>query len=153
MTPTDPAEHDRPRDGTGRPRNDRPRDPLGRPLPRGSADGVPAVPEDLDLDTQETVALARQLWAQGRPFAAHEVFEAAWKSADDPDDERLWRGLAQLMVAATHAMRGNVAGAAALFARSDETLAPVDSGRGAAASVDVAAWHRLVEPLRPPSAG
>lgn len=147
MTTDGPADR-RSRDVDGRPRNDRPRDALGRPLPPGEP-GVTAVPEDLHLDPAATVVLARRYWDEGRPFAAHEVFEAAWKNGDDPADEPLWRGLAQLMVAATHALRGNAAGAAALFARSDETLAAVDPGRGASAVVDVASWRRLTEHLRP----
>ena len=44
------------------------------------------------------------------------MLEDAWKSA--PEDEReLWRGLAQLAVGLTHAMRGNARGAATLLER------------------------------------
>lgn len=145
MTSAQPPVAGRARDGAGRPRNDRARDALGRPLPPGET-GVPPVPDDLELDAQETVALARELWEQGRPFAAHEVFEAAWKASEDSDEEHLWRGLAQLMVAATHAMRGNAKGAAALFARSDETLAAAAAGT---AGVDVGWWQCATAELRP----
>ena len=94
--------------------NTRPRDRLGRPLPYGSA-GVEPVSEE-PLPPEETLALARDLLRQGRPFSAHEVLEARWKSC--PDAERdLWQGLAQLAVGLTHAERGNAVGAARLLAR------------------------------------
>ena len=44
--------------------------------------------------------LGGSLLAQGRPFHAHEVFEAASKSAPDADGE-FWRGLAQIAVGLT----------------------------------------------------
>ena len=53
----------------------------------------------------EAAVLGGSLLAEGRPFHAHEVFEAAWKSAPDADRE-LWRGLAQIAVGLTHARRG-----------------------------------------------
>jgi predicted metal-dependent hydrolase len=60
--------------------------------------------------------VAQQLLDDGRPFHAHEVLEAAWKSA--PESERdLWQGLAQLAVGLTHALRGNRVGATALLDR------------------------------------
>lgn len=109
----------RDRDTEGRPRQDRPRDALGRPLPYGAA-GVPPVSEE-PLPPLETIATAESLLAQGRPFAAHEVFEARWKAA--PDDERdLWQGLAQLCVGMTHALRGNAVGARRLLDRGRERL-------------------------------
>jgi hypothetical protein len=105
---------DRDRDEQGRPRNARPRDALGRPLPRGAA-GSPPI-SDEPLPPAETLAVAQQLLDDGRPFHAHEVLEAAWKSA--PEHERdLWQGLAQLAVGLTHALRGNRAGASALLNR------------------------------------
>jgi uncharacterized protein len=111
----------RDRDATGRPRNARSRDALGRPLPRGATGGVPGLPDDLHLDPQQSLAEAQRLLDAGFPFQAHEVLEAAWKSA--PDAERdLWQGLAQLAVGLTHALRGNSAGAAALLARGADRL-------------------------------
>ena len=65
---------DRDRDVSGRPRQDRPRDELGRPLPYG-AKGVEPVSEE-PLPPDQTLAVARELVDQGRPFAAHEVLEA-----------------------------------------------------------------------------
>jgi hypothetical protein len=110
MTP-----RDRDRDQAGRPRNARPRDAFGRPLPHG-ATGESPIPDDLSLSPGEAVALAGQLLDSGRPFQAHEVLEASWKSA--PAAERdLWQGLAQVAVGLTHAQRGNARGAAALLRR------------------------------------
>lgn len=104
----------RDRDEEGRARQARPRDALGRPLPYGSG-GVEPVSEE-PLPPLETVAFARKLMTEGRPFSAHEVFEARWKDA--PEAERdLWQGMAQLCVGITHALRGNAAGAARLVER------------------------------------
>lgn len=110
---------DRDRDPEGRPRQQRPRDALGRPLPFG-AEGVEPVPEEA-LPPAETVAYARELLAAGRPFSAHEVFEARWKAAP-PEERDLWQGLAQLCVALTHEARGNARGAARLFERAEARL-------------------------------
>ena len=69
------------------------------------------------LPPDETIEAARVLLADGRPFSAHEVFEARWK--DGPTTERdLWQGLAQLCVGSTHRERGNVKGARTLWARA-----------------------------------
>ena len=106
----------RDRDQAGRPRNARPRDELGRPLPRSAADGAERVPDDLIVTPAEAAALGGSLLAEGRPFHAHEVFEAAWKSAPDEDRE-FWRGLAQIAVGLTHARRGNARGALTLLRR------------------------------------
>jgi hypothetical protein len=85
---------ERDRDESGRPRSTRPRDALGRPLPRGSQ-GIPPIPDDLELTPAETLRYAQDLLDQGLAFNAHEVLEAAWKNG--PEDERmLWQGLAQL---------------------------------------------------------
>lgn len=105
----------RDRDTAGRPRSARPRDALGRPLPRGEAGETP-VPDDLSLPPGEALALAQQLLDSGRPFQAHEVLEASWKSAPAAERE-LWQGLAQVAVGLTHAQRGNAHGAVALLRR------------------------------------
>lgn len=74
------------------------------------------MPEELGLTPARAVALAQDLIDAGRPFHAHEVLEAAWKSA--PAGERdLWQGLAQLAVGLTHARRGNDRGAVTLLRR------------------------------------
>ncbi|GAA2413770.1 DUF309 domain-containing protein [Mycolicibacterium llatzerense] len=114
---------ERDRDESGRPRNDRPRDALGRPLPAGS-EGIPRVPDDLELSPTETLAYAQGLLNEGFAFKAHEVLEAAWKNG--PDDERpLWQGLAQLAVGITHVQRGNRNGAIALLQRGSGHLGEV----------------------------
>ena len=81
----------RDRDATGRPRNARPRDELGRPLGPGVADAgdVPRIPDDLTVTPAEAAALGGSLLAEGKPFHAHEVFEAAWKSAPEPERDVL----------------------------------------------------------------
>ncbi|MFF4774633.1 DUF309 domain-containing protein [Microtetraspora fusca] len=105
----------RDRDEAGRPRNARPRDEYGRPLPRG-AQGVPRVPDDYAPDAKEALAEAARLLAAGRPFHAHEVLEARWKTG--PGGEReLWQGLAQICVGLTHLQRDNLSGAATLLSR------------------------------------
>jgi hypothetical protein len=113
---------ERDRDLTGRARNARPRDGLGRPLPRGSAGGTERVPDKLDIGLDDAIALAQQYLDDGRPFHAHEVLEALWKT--QPGAERdLWQGLAQIAVGSTHALRGNAVGAATLLRRGAARVA------------------------------
>lgn len=111
----------RDRDAGGRPRNARPRDALGRPLPYG-AEGVEPIPDDLDLPPGEALDLAQRLIDEGSPFRAHEVLEATWKAAPEPERE-LWRGLAQVAVGLTHAQRGNAGGMRALLSRGADRVA------------------------------
>jgi uncharacterized protein len=138
------AERDRDRDTAGRARNARPRDELGRPLPRSAAQDVPRIPDDLVISPAEAADLGGRLLAEGRPFHAHEVFEAAWKSVPGPERE-LWRGLAQIAVGLTHARRGNASGAVALLRRGGGRVAgftgastEVDAGYVAAQASDLA---------------
>lgn len=129
----------RDRDNQGRARQSRPRDALGRPLPYGSV-GVDPVDEH-PLPPDETIAEATRLVDEGRPFAAHEVFEARWKDA--PAAERdLWQGLAQLCVGITHAMRGNVTGAGRLVERGEGRL---NAYVGPAYGLDTRAWVRRAQ--------
>ena len=124
----------RARDEAGRARQARPRDALGRPLPYGS-DGVEPVSEE-PLSPIETLARARQLVRDGRPFSAHEVLEARWKAA--PDDERdFWQGLAQLCVGMTHRARGNLTGAERLLTRGAARLNDFASGGGPTYALDL----------------
>lgn len=111
----------RDRDPAGRPRNARPRDELGRPLPRTAASDVPRIPDNLTITPGEAAALGASLLADGRPFHAHEVFEAAWKSGAEAERD-LWQGLAQVAVGLTHARRGNARGAAALLRRGAQRV-------------------------------
>lgn len=138
--PTSPEQHcDRDRDGAGRARQARPRDALGRPLPYG-ASGVAPVSEE-PLPSLETVAFARELLAQGRPFSAHEVCEARWKASPAPERD-LWQGLAQLCVGLTHALRGNATGAARLLERGTGRLLAYEATGGPTYGLDLAAVRR-----------
>lgn len=112
------------------------RDAAGRPVPLGSPDAVEPVPEQA-LPPDEALALARDLLAAGRPFFAHDVLEAVWKQAPEPE-RPLWQGLAQLCVGLTHLQRANPTGAARLLRRGAGTLASADPAYG----VDVAALTR-----------
>ena len=126
----------RDRDPGGRPRSARPRDGLGRPLPYGSPDAAADLdPALLEGSPETLLARAQRLLDAGRPFQAHEVLEAGWKSA--PERERpLWRALAQLAVGVTHARRGNTPGATTLFARAAGELEVWDA-RSAPHGIDV----------------
>ena len=122
----------RDRDPAGRARNARPRDGLGRPLDRAAEPGSAAdpIPDDLVITGAEAAALADRLLRDGRPFHAHEVLEAAWKSG--PAGERdLWQGLAQIAVGLTHARRGNARGAVALLSRGTQRVRGYQDEAGA----------------------
>jgi hypothetical protein len=116
---------ERDRDESGRPRSTRPRDALGRPLPQGS-DGVPRIPDDLELTPAETLAYAQDLLDRGLAFNAHEVLEAAWKNGP-VYEKTLWQALAQLAVGLTHVQRGNVKGAITVLRRASAGLALDDN--------------------------
>ena len=82
----------------------------------------------------EAAALADRLLRDGRPFHAHEVLEAAWKSG--PASERdLWQGLAQIAVGLTHARRGNARGAVALLSRGADRVRGYQGGAGSQRAV------------------
>jgi uncharacterized protein len=140
-----PQDRDRDRDAAGRARNARPRDELGRPLDRDAV-GEPVIPDDLALAPAQALRLAQRLLDDGRPFHAHEVLEASWRSAP-PAERELWRGLAQLAVGLTHAKRGNRKGAAALLRRGALRVTEyaganphgIDAAGLAAAATEVAA--------------
>jgi uncharacterized protein len=127
----------RDRDPRGRPRNARPRDELGRPLPRTADSDVPRIPDDLAITARDAADLGGRLLAEGRPFHAHEVFEAAWKSG--PSAERgLWQGLAQIAVGLTHARRGNARGAATLLRRGAKRVSDYAPSAGQPHGIDTA---------------
>ena len=74
------------------------------------------MPDELHMSVDDTLAFAQSYLDSGRPFHAHEVLEALWKTR--PATERdLWQGLAQVAVGFTHAMRGNTIGATTLLRR------------------------------------
>lgn len=131
----------RDRDDEGRARNARPRDALGRPLPHG-APGVARQPEGMVRSPAQTLVEAQRLLDDGMPFHAHEVLEDAWKSS--PDAERaLWKGLAQLAVGVTHAMRGNISGAVSLLGRGADHIDPYRDEPPHAIDVDgLVRWAR-----------
>ena len=136
----DPGERDR--DTHGRARQARPRDRLGRPLPYGSV-GVDPVSEE-PLPPLETIAAAHELLSEGRPFSAHEVYEARWKAG--PDTERqLWQGLAQLCVGITHAERGNRIGALRLIERARRRLETYAATGGPVYGLDL---RRVIDWIR-----
>src|SRR3954468_12621801 len=112
----------RDRDPRGRPRNSRPRDALRRPLPKG-APGVPTPPDDLDLPPAESLREAQRLLRDGLPFHAHEVLEAAWKSARD-EERDLWKALAPAGLRFTPAPRGHTVGAPRLLRRAADRIEP-----------------------------
>jgi len=131
----------RDRDLSGRPRNSRPRDALGRPLEPG-APGVSTMPDDLNPAPVEALQQAQKLLGDGFPFHAHEVLEAAWKSAP-PDERELWRGLAQFAVGLTHARRGNAIGAARLLLRAADRIGPYEhSAPHSIAAAELSVWAR-----------
>lgn len=92
---------------------------------------MPAISDDLAVTPDEAVALGGSLLAEGRPFHAHEVFEAAWKASSGPDRE-LWRGLAQIAVGLTHARRGNAQGAVTLLRRGADRVRGYADSAGSA---------------------
>jgi predicted metal-dependent hydrolase len=84
------------------------------------------------------------LLVAGRPFSAHEVYEARWKAG--PTNERdLWQGLAQVCVGITHAERGNRTGALRLIERARRRLENYASTGGPVYGLDlnhVIGWIR-----------
>lgn len=81
------------------------------------------MPDELDMPPAEALVEAQRLLDADRPFHAHEVLEAVWKAAPEPERE-LWRGLAQVAVGITHLRRGNARGAEALLSRAADRLVP-----------------------------
>ncbi|GIH70265.1 hypothetical protein Mth01_25180 [Sphaerimonospora thailandensis] len=89
---------------------------------------MPRVPDDYSPGARQAIEEARRLLAVERPFHAHEVLEARWKTG--PAEEReLWQGLAQICVGLTHVQRGNLSGAAALLLRGSARLGGYGSRR------------------------
>jgi predicted metal-dependent hydrolase len=84
----------------------------------------------------ETITAAHDLLVAGRPFSAHEVFEARWKAGPTAEGD-LWQGLAQLCVGITHAERGNRTGALRLIERARRRLETYGSTGGPVYGLDV----------------
>jgi hypothetical protein len=133
-----PTAADRDRDPTGRARNARTRDDLGRPQAR--SDGSQSAIDEPARPPGEALLAAQELLDGGRPFTAHEVLEAVWKDTSGPSRE-LWRGLAQIAVGITHALRGNESGARSLLQRGSLTLTEFEGTTPHGVDVDgVRAW-------------
>jgi len=97
----------------------------------GTGLGEDRIPDDLLLAGPDAARLADELLRAGRPFHAHEVLEASWKTG--PAGERdLWQGLAQIAVGLTHAQRGNARGAVALLSRGVQRVRAYQAAASAA---------------------
>jgi uncharacterized protein len=145
VAPGDAEDHEhreRDRDSQGRARQARPRDRLGRPLPYSHV-GVEPVSEE-PLPPLETISYAHELLADGRPFSAHEVYEARWK-AGPVNQRELWQGLAQLCVGITHAERGNQIGALRLIGRARRRLEAYAATNGPVYGLDL---NHIIEWIR-----
>ena len=104
------------------------------------------MPDDLSMPPGEAIEAAQRLLDADRPFHAHEVLEAVWKSA--PEQEReLWRGLAQVAVGLTHVRRGNPKGAEALLTRAADRISPFATVPGGPYGLDLAGVVRDVRSL------
>jgi hypothetical protein len=128
------------------------RDAAGRPVPVDSPDAVEPVPE-VERTPEQALRLADELLAAGRPVFAHDVLEAAWKTAP-PAERELWQGLAQVCVGLTHAQRGNPVGAARLLRRGAGRLAGLPPAHGVDPAAVAAAAESAavdVDAGRPPS--
>lgn len=117
-------------------------------MPRGSASGTERVPDELAIPLADAIGLAQTYLDTGRPFHAHEVLEALWKSR--PTGERdLWQGLAQIAVGITHALRGNVTGAVTLLERGSNRVAGyAGDTRGIALEAVLAQTETLLDVVR-----
>ena len=91
------------------------RDDFGRPLgeeERRHPITATTVPARV-ISSADALRSAGAFLESGRPFDAHEVLEDRWRCC--PAEEReLWRALARLAAAITHAGRGNATGAYAV---------------------------------------
>lgn len=125
----------------------RPRDALGRPLALDADPAlvVPGVPADAGASDEDAWAMALGYLADGRPFHAHEVFEARWRACPD-DDRAAWRALAQWGAALTHDARGNAVGARRLAERA---RAGLEAAPRVPACIDVARVLTSCDTLAP----
>ena len=104
------------------------------------------IPDELALAGPDAARLADELLRTGRPFHAHEVLEASWKSAA-PDERDLWQGLAQVAVGLTHAHRGNARGAVTLLRRgADRVRAYRDAAEASAPDAAEVSAQDAAEP-------
>lgn len=101
------------------------------------------MPDDLVVTPSQALAQAQELLDAGRPFHAHEVLEAAWKSAP-PSERELWRGLAQLAVGVTHVYRGNTTGAVSLLSRAADRIEAFGPAPHQIDGAGLVTWARTV---------
>ena len=84
----------------------------------------------MDAESRQAVAEWAALLNQGAYFAAHEVLEAPWLRAKEPEKSFL-KGLIHVAVALLHYQRGNGHGARVKYASAVRYLSgerPTDSG-------------------------
>ena len=109
------------------------------------------MPDELHFGVDDTITLAQTYLDNGRPFQAHEVFEALWKSRR-PAERDLWQGLAQIAVGLTHALRGNLTGAPTLLRRGIGRLSSYDGDTYGINVAGVITWANglAADPSAPP---
>ena len=67
-----------------------------------------------------------ELFNQGKFFECHEAWEEVWKRSDGAE-KLFYQGIIQAAVAILHAQRGNLDGAASLYAKASMKLDPLPS--------------------------
>ena len=67
-----------------------------------------------------------ELFNQGKFFECHEAWEEVWKRSDGAE-KVFYQGIIQAAVAILHAQRGNLDGAASLYAKASAKLDPLPS--------------------------
>lgn len=65
-------------------------------------------------------------WNAGRPFEAHEAFEAAWRGASDPGERAVYQGLVQYAAAWVKLRAGNLRGFASNASKAARNLAGLE---------------------------
>jgi predicted metal-dependent hydrolase len=110
--------------------------------PRKAASQAASASREADL------RLGRALTNAGDFFAAHEAFEAAWRSAE-PEERDFYQGLVHVVVAWYQAGRGNRNGCERQLAKATRRLALFAPAQGgvdvASVLVQVTAAARIVE--------
>jgi predicted metal-dependent hydrolase len=61
------------------------------------------------------------LFNEGKFFECHEAWEEVWKRSDG-EDKLFYQGIIQAAVAILHAQRGNLTGAASMYAKASSKL-------------------------------
>jgi len=108
---------------------------MGRPLPPGS-EGVPRIPDELELTPAATLAYAQDLLDGGLAFNAHEVLEGRMEERSGGGAVAMARA-AQLAVGITHVQRATPRVPVAVLRRASGRLA---DARVAPHGIDAAGW-------------